>query len=80
MEKLTAYRMTAAEAEEKLQDLLDNADLRLVRRQWYYRADSDSQYLDGAEIDERLAQVLGVKACEHFAADDGSLLAVVTEE
>lgn len=83
MDQLTAYKMTLAEAEEMLQNTLDNSSLKLVRRVGdmdfpsFFCAVSDSQSLDGSEIDERLAQILGVRAVEHYAADDGGLIALV---
>lgn len=84
MEKLIAYKMSLTEAEEKLQYALDNATLRLVHRVGdmdfpsFFYAESDSQCLDGTEIDERLAQILGVRVVEHYATEDGGLIALVT--
>lgn len=86
MEKLIAYKMTVPEAEDRLQYLLDNSGLKLVHHVGdidfpsFFYAVSDSQCLDGAEIDERFAQILGVKACEHYATADDGFLIVVTEE
>ncbi len=86
MEKLISYKMSLAEAECKLQEALDNATIKLVHRLGdmdspsFFYAESDSQCLDGAEIDERFAQILGVKTCEHYATEDGGFLAVVIKD
>lgn len=85
MKKLTAYKMTVEEAEERLQYLLDDSGLRLTHHLMdidftsFFCAESDSQFLDGSEIDERFAQILGVGAVEHYATDDGQFLALVTD-
>lgn len=71
MGKVIAYKFTLKEAEEKLQICLDNKDLRLVCKGRFYYAESDSQCLDGAEIDERFAQIIGVESGEHCVTDDG---------
>lgn len=71
---------------------MDNSGLKLVRPKLikelnvgdmdflnFFYAVSDSQCLDGAEIDERFAQILGVKTCKHYVTEDGDFLAVVME-
>ncbi len=86
MEKLVAYKMTIFEAEEMLQNAVDNSSLKLVHHvgdmdfPCFFYAKSDSQCLDGAEIDERLAQILRVKSVEHYASEDGGLIALIAEE
>ncbi len=83
MEKIIAYKMSIEEAEHKLQEVLDDTTIKLVHdlgdihSSNFFFAKSDIQCLDGAEIDERLAQILKVEAVEHYATDDGGLLAVV---
>lgn len=86
MEKLVAYKMTIFEAENMLQNAVDNSSLKLVHHigdmdfPCFFYAESDSQCLDGAEIDERFAQILGVRLVEHYASEDGGLIALVTKE
>lgn len=36
--------------------------------------------LSKQEIDERLAQILRVKSVEHYASEDGGLIALIAEE
>ena len=80
MEKLIAYKMSVSEAEEILQNVLDDAGIRLVSEaNTFYSAYSDSQELDGSQVDRRIAQYLGVQAVENHVADGGGLLAVVTK-
>lgn len=62
-----AYKYTIQEAEELLQNCLDNKGIKLVNQGYFYYAESDTQELDGAEVDERMAQILHVKECEHYA-------------
>ena len=76
MEKVIAYKFTLKEAEEKIQDCLDNKELKLIYKGRFYYAESDSQCLDGAEIDERFAQILGVESGEHCVTDDGLVFLV----
>lgn len=86
MEKLVAYKMTIFEAENMLQNAVDNSSLKLVHHigdmdfPCFFYAGSDSQCLDGSEIDERLAQILGVRSVEHYASEDGGLIALVTKK
>lgn len=83
MEKLLAYKMSISEAEGILQNALDNASLKLVGDMdfpSFFYAKSDSQCLNGTKVDERFAQFLGVKSVEHYATEDGGLIALVTEE
>lgn len=68
MEKYNgAYKYTVREAEEMLQNCLDDKEIELINRGYFYYAESDTNYLDGAEVDERMAQILHVKECEHYA-------------
>lgn len=76
MEKAIAYKFTLKEAEERLQDCLDNRELRLVCKGRFYHAESDEQCLDGAEIDERFTQIIGVESGEHYVTDDGLVFLV----
>ena len=67
MEKYNkAYKYTKEEAEELLQNCLDNNEIKLVNHVYFYFAESDTQELDGAEIDERMAQILHVNECIHY--------------
>lgn len=79
MEKLVAYKFTLEEAEEALQNCLDNSGVKLVNKGHFYYAESDSQELDGAEIDERFAQILGVESGEHYVTENG-LVFLVSEQ
>ena len=76
MEKIVAYKFTLEEAEEELQNCLDNRSLRLICKGRFYYAESDEQCLDGAEIDERFAQIIGVESGEHCVTDDGLVFLV----
>lgn len=73
MEKLIAYKMSVSEAEEILQNVLDDAGIRLVSEaNAFYSAYSDSQELDGSQVDRRIAQYLGVQAVENHVAEGGN--------
>lgn len=87
MEKLTTYKMSLTEAENKLREVMDDTTLKLMPRVGsmnypsFFYAESLSRHsrcLDGAEIDEKLAQILDVNQVEHYAAEDGGLIALVT--
>lgn len=70
MEKLIAYKMSVSEGEEILQNVLDDAGIRLVSEaNAFYSAYSDSQELDGSQVDRRIAQYLGVQAVENHVAE-----------
>lgn len=79
MEKLVAYKMTVEEAENKLQDWLDDSGLHLIpsAEDGYYEAKSSSQELDGAEVDDRFSEILGVEVCENYIAETGGIIIVV---
>lgn len=63
-----SWLLTKEEAEEVLQNLLDNNSLYLFKQHGdFYYAESNSQELDGAEIDERMAQYFNIDGCEHYA-------------
>lgn len=76
MKKCTAYTLTLDEAEELLQNCLDNKGIKLVSQGFFYYAESDTQCLDGNQIDERMAQIIGVKKCEHYVMEDGMVVVV----
>ena len=78
MEKLMAYKFTLEEAEELLQNCLDNSGIKLVNKGHFYYAESDCQELDGSEIDERFSQIIGVESGEHFVVENG-LVFLVTQ-
>lgn len=80
MKKCTAYRMSREEAQENLQVILDNKGIKLVKQNGFYEAESDIQYLDGSEVDERMAQILNVQSCEHFSDPDGKEMFVIVNE
>lgn len=68
MEKYNgAYKYTVKEAEEMLQYCLDDKGIKLVNHGYFYYAESEIHNLDGAEVDERMAQILHVEECEHYA-------------
>lgn len=57
MTKQNSWLLTKKEAEEILQNILDNKSIYLFNQNDnFYYAESDVQELDGAEIDERMAQ------------------------
>ena len=71
MEKYTvAYKYTPQEVEELLQYCLDDKGIKLVNKGHFYYAESDTNFLDGSEIDERMAQILNVKECEPYATKE----------
>lgn len=70
MTRFIAYMMTKEEATEILQNILDDSGIRLRRASDFYEASSDIQFLDGGQVDERLAQGLEINGeCKHFAAE-----------
>lgn len=80
MKKCTAYIFTLEEAEEALQKCLDNSGIRLKEEVFFYNAESDDIFLDGSEVDERMAQILGVGKCEHYAIESGMVVIVEQED
>ena len=69
------YQLTWEEAEEILQNLLDNRTLDLhpsLRDPHLLEAESSEQKLDAAEIDERMTQYFGTP-CICWATEDGML-------
>lgn len=62
-----AYKYTVQEAEELLQCCLDDKEIELINHGYFYYAESDTNCLDGSEVDERMAQILHVEECEHYA-------------
>ena len=71
MEKyIIAYKYTPEEVEELLQNCLDDKGIKLLNKGHFYYAESDTNFLDGSEIDERMAQILNVKECEHYATKE----------
>ena len=68
MVKQNSWLLTKEEAEDVLQNLLDDDSLYLFKQNGnFYYAESYSQQLDGAEIDERMAQYFNIDECEHYA-------------
>jgi hypothetical protein len=68
MTKQNSWILSKEEAEEILQNILDNNSIYLIRQNGgFYNAESYSQELDGAEIDERMAQYFNIDKCEHYA-------------
>lgn len=75
------YTMSFEEAEEKLQNCLDDKELQLIRKEndYFCEAESDAQWLDASEVDQRLAQILGAKKCIHWATED-KIVVLIDEE
>lgn len=74
------YELSWEEAEEILQNLLDNRTLDLrpsLRDPHLLEAESSEQDLDSGEVDERFSQYFGV-SCTCWATEDGIL--VVTDQ
>ena len=68
MTKQNSWLLTKEEAEDVLRNLLDDNAIYLSRQNGcFYYAESYSQELDGAEIDERMAQYFNIDECEHYA-------------
>ena len=76
MEKLTAYKFSLPEITEKLQEKLDDRFLKLEEQGGFYNAESDNNSLDGAEIDQRIAQIVGVKKGIHYSIENGLIFIV----
>lgn len=76
-----AYTLSFEEAEEELQNCLDDKELQLIRDEdhSFCTAESDTQFLDASEVDERLAQILCVKSCTHWATEDW-MIVLIDEE
>lgn len=71
MEKYTiAYKYTPQEVEELLQNCLDDKGIKIVNQGHFYYAKSDTNFLDGSEIDKRMSHILNVKECEHYATKE----------
>lgn len=67
MTKQNSWILSKEEAEEILQNILDNNSIYLIRQNGgFYNAESYSQELDGTEIDERMAQYFNIDGCEHY--------------
>ena len=68
MTKQNSWLLTKEEAEEVLRNLLDDKSLHLEKQNGgFYYAESYSQEIDGAEIDDRMAQYFNIDECEHYA-------------
>lgn len=68
MVKQNSWLLTKEEAEDVLRNLLDDNSIYLsIQNGGFYYAESYSQQLDGAEIDERMAQYFNIDVCEHYA-------------
>lgn len=83
MVKYFAYQMTVNEAEELLRVVLDDSGIELTRDNKgndFFEASSDTQWLSGAQVDQRLAQALGLDDCRHIAADDMVVILSSKEE
>ena len=78
-DKYTAYKFTISETEEILRNLLDDDGIYLQPRTNFYEAKSENVFLDGHEVDERLAQFLNVSKCEHYRSEDGIVVLVIEE-
>lgn len=77
MKKCTSYILTKHEAQELLQDTLDDSGLELRKGSaGFYTAMSDTNFLDGGEVDARLAQALKIEKCVHFALEDDRIIVV----
>lgn len=76
MEKMVAYKFTLTEAEEALQNCLDDREMKLVSDRNFYHAESDNNYLDGSEVDQRLAEIIGVENGEHYETENGLVFLV----
>lgn len=74
MKKTEVYISSKEEVQEILQNLLDDRTLELVPAEsvrtgntfCFFEGRADSFDMSGAEIDNRLAQHLGVKMCVHY--------------
>ena len=79
MQRKIAFVFTATEAEEILQDALDNNGLRLsVYDEYYPQALSDTQALDAGQIDGVMARYLEIPQCESWMVD-GDLIVLADQ-
>ena len=76
MEKVIAYKFTIPEITEKLQEVLDDSTLKLEEQGGFYGAESDLNSLDGGEVDQRIAQILGVKKGTNYSIENGLIFIV----
>lgn len=82
MKEIRAFLSTKDEIEEILQEALDDATLRLERKKSlgrFYEAYSPAydNRLDGGQVDERIADHLGVRSCEHWDLDGNNLVVLL---
>jgi hypothetical protein len=76
LEKVIAYKFTIPEITEKLQEVLDDSTLKLEEQGGFYGAESDLNSLDGGEVDQRIAQILGVKKGTNYSIENGLIFIV----
>lgn len=79
---IRAFLSTGDEIEEILQEVLDDATLRLEKEKSlgrFYEAYSPAydNRLDGGQVDERIADYLGVQSCEHWDLDGENLVVLI---
>ena len=90
MKEFRAFLSTKDEIEEILQEALDDKTIRLEQNLEslfdkngnsgrFYEAYSPAydNRLDGAQVDERIADKLGVPDCEHWIVDDINVVILV---
>ena len=82
MKEIRAFLSTKDEIEEILQVVLDDATVHLEKEESlgrFYEAYSPAydNRLDGGQVDERIADYLGVRSCEHWDLDGNNLVVLI---
>lgn len=74
------YILSMDELQEILQTILDDRKLRvrMAAGMKFCMAQSDQQYLDGSQVDERLSQYCR-KPCEHWILDKNRIIIIDKE-
>ena len=80
MEKFTVHILAKDEAQELLQNASGDSGLKLVELvkdpAGFYTAASDSTFLDAGQVDQKLAEALGIGKSVHYALGDGSIIVI----
>ena len=68
MTEQKSWILSKHEAEEMLRNCLDDKLICLKRRKEtdFYYAESDSQKLDGEQVDKRMAECLDINECQQY--------------
>ena len=84
MEKFTVHILTKDEAQELLRSASGDSSLKLMDLAkdpaGFYVASSDNTFLDAGQVDQKLAEALGIEKSVHYAMEDGSIIVIPTAQ